>query len=166
MTSRLLGLVLALLIFLPLTDVLNAQDNKLPTRTPSVSADAAIERFVTECVSITPGNGIYPARFKMGSATPEQREAPLLEVTLHAKFRISRYETTQELYEAVSGRNPSRWKGRRNSVEQISFAEAKQFCQQLTKLLVERKLIGSDEEVRLPTNEEWEYCCRCGAETR
>ena len=166
MIPQMLCAMLALFVLTAAAEVVEAQDNELPTRTPSASAEAAIERFVTECVSITPGEGRYPARFKMGTAAPEQHETALREVTVQAKFRISKYEVTQELYEAVSGKNPSRWKGRRNSVEQISFDDAKQFCQQLTKLLVERKLIDSDQVVRLPSNEEWEYCCRCGVETR
>ena len=80
-------------------------------------------------------------------------------------FRISRYEVTQELYRAVMGVNPSRWKGERNSVEMVSFQDAQQFCVKLTLMLRDEKLLTDKEIVRLPTEAEWEYCCRAGTTT-
>ena len=55
---------------------------------------------------------------------------------------MAKYEVTQELYEAVMGKNPSRWKGPRNSVEMVSWDEANDFCRKATAELRKRKLLG------------------------
>ena len=142
------------------------KDNDRATATPSESAEKAIERFVDECLAITPGEGRYPATSVIGAETPLKNELARQEVTLKHNFRVSKFEMTQELYQAVTGKNPSRWKGPRNSVENVSWHDAVGFCKRLTAILRDRKLIHADETVRLPTALEWEYCCRAGTETK
>lgn len=133
---------------------------------PSASADAALRRFVKECVLIEPGKQKFPRKFAVGTRTPEKFELSFRETELTQEFRVAKFETTQELYLAVMGRNPSRWKGPRNSVENVRYADAEEFCQKLTTRLQAMLLIPNDEVVRLPTAEEWEYCCRAGSTTR
>lgn len=124
-----------------------------------------LKLFVDELVPITPGKGKFPKSFQMGSATGEPSEQPVHTVTLQQDFWISKYEVPQNLYEVIMGRNPSRWKGPRNSVEMMNWASANTFCEMLTLYLRLHKLIGDDEEIRLPTEAEWEYCCRAGTQT-
>ena len=142
-----------------------AQDATRPTARPSASHEEAIKRFVEECVAIRPGTGRFPGKFQLGQVKPRKHERAAFEATFETDFRISRYEMTQELYLAVTGNNPSRWKGPRNSVEQVTFEEAQKFCESLTAMLHKRNLIRLDEAVRLPTAKEWEYCCRAGSST-
>ena len=99
----------------------------------------------------------------MGSAAAA--EQPVHEVTFDYEFAIAKYEVPQNLYEAVMGENPSRWKGPRNSVEMMTWQDAGEFCNRLTKLLQDAKLLEDDEHIRLPTEAEWEYCCRAGTTT-
>jgi formylglycine-generating enzyme required for sulfatase activity len=135
-------------------------------RSPADRKDSILKLFVDELVTLTPGQGKYPASFRMGSAgrAPEN-EQPALKVSFKRQLAMAKHEVTQELYELVMGKNPSRWKGPRNSVEMVSWAEANEFCRRLTSLLRERKLLGKEEIIRLPSEAEWEYACRAGTTT-
>jgi hypothetical protein len=111
--------------------------------------DAILKRFVEEFVTLTPGQGKFPASFPMGSADADA-EKPVHKVTFKKPFAVNRYEVTQELYAAVMGHNPSKWQGPRNSVEMVTWDDAVAFCTKATAELRRRKLIGDDEEIRLP----------------
>ena len=134
----------------------------LSTRTPSVSDLECLKRFVNECVQIKPGSDRFTAEFNFGPAINQTSAAWAVTIKMTYEFRICRYETTQELYRLIMQKNPSRWKGPRNSVESMTFADAQQFCKAITARLHSENLISSTEEVRLPTELEWEYCCRAG----
>ncbi|QDU52520.1 formylglycine-generating enzyme family protein [Gimesia panareensis] len=124
-----------------------------------------LKLFVDELVPITPGKGKFPQSFQMGSSKGEPSEQPVHEVTLTQDFWIAKYEVPQNLYEAIMGHNPSRWKGPRNSVEMLNWDAANDFCEKLTLQLRKHQLIGQEELIRLPTEAEWEYCCRAGTST-
>ncbi len=125
-------------------------------------ANKILHRFLDEFVDITPGRGQFPATFVMGSQGGPAAEQPAHKVVLAHAFALAKFEVTQELYEVVMGKNPSRWKGPRNSVEMVHWAEANAFCAQTTKVLHAHGLLKDKEWIRLPTEAEWEYVCRAG----
>lgn len=126
---------------------------------------ALLKTFNQEFVEITPGQGKFPASFQMGSDQGPGSEKPAHKVTFARSFHMAKYEVPQNLYEAMMGNNPSKWKGKRNSVEMFTWDDANEFCRKATQEMRKAKLIAADEEIRLPTEAEWEYCCRAGTTT-
>lgn len=159
----------ALSLLLCCAIAVRSEDKTVKTTAKPTKAEL-LKRFSDEFIEIAPGEKsrdgsiTFPKSFRMGSDQVDS-EKPAHEVTLKQKFAIAKYEVPQNLWEAVTGANPSKWKGPRNSVEMFSWQEARDFCNKLTELLRAEKLLGEDEVIRLPTEAEWEYCCRAGTTT-
>ena len=100
--------------------------------------------------------------FTMG-ATPEQGsyvdddESPTHQVTLSSSM-IGKTEVTQELWEAVMGSNPSRFKGSNLPVELVTWEDCLTFIRKLNAL--------TGKNFRLPTEAEWEFAVRGGNKSR
>ena len=140
---------------------------------PSIVADedaadalALFKTFREEFVDVTPGRDGFPAEFTMGTNDGPATERPAHVVKLTRPLAIARYEVPQNLWQAVMGENPSRWKGPRNSVEMLSYDDAVDFCRKATDKLRAADLIRADQVVRLPSEAEWEYAARAGTTTR
>jgi len=114
---------------------------------------------------------IPKGKFLMGSLETEQGheklESPQHEVVISRNFFIGIYEVTQNEYLKVTGKNPSYFQEEKTNtdtsrypVEQVSWNDAVEFCNQLSQLPEERKY---KRNYRLPTEAEWEYCCRAGS---
>ncbi len=102
---------------------------------------------------------VPPGRFWMGSPYNEQGrddDEVKHEVELTQPFYLGKFEVTQAQYEAITGKNPSHFKGAKLPVEQVSWEEADAFARELTRKR------GLSHLYRLPTEAEWEYACRGG----
>ncbi len=75
-------------------------------------------------------------------------------VTLAEDFYMGIYEVTQELWQAVMGTNPSRFKGSNRPVESVSWDDAQAFCRELSSM--------TGKTFMLPTEAQWEYAARGG----
>jgi formylglycine-generating enzyme required for sulfatase activity len=84
------------------------------------------------------------------------------QVTLTKGFELGMYEVTQEQYEQVKGTSRSDFQGPQNSVENVSWDDAVEFCHKLSALPAEK---SAGYVYRLPTEAEWEYACRAGTQT-
>ena len=84
-------------------------------------------------------------------------EKPAHSVTLTRPFYMGKFPMTQEQYQQVRGENPSEFVGKDNPVEHLAFYDADEFCMGL------RLVLGN--ELRLPTEAEWEFACRAGSAT-
>lgn len=82
----------------------------------------------------------------------QEKKYPLL------SFSICKYEVTQEEWEAVMGSNPSKFKGAKLPVENVSWNDCEEFIRKLNQL--------TSKEFRLPTENEWEYAARGGSKSR
>jgi formylglycine-generating enzyme required for sulfatase activity len=133
---------------------------------PNAEQVKLLKVFREEFIAVTPGDGDFPREFTMGDDAGPVAERPAHTVRMGHSFAIARYEVPQNLWEAVMGDNPSKWKGKRNSVEMLSFDDACEFCGKATELMRAAKLIGADEKIRLPCEAEWEYSARAGTATR
>ena len=77
-------------------------------------------------------------------------------VTLTKGFFLQTTEVTQSQWEAVMGKNPSKFKGcGQCPVERVSWRDVQEFIRKLNQ----RE--GMDK-YRLPTEAEWEYAARAG----
>jgi formylglycine-generating enzyme required for sulfatase activity len=107
--------------------------------------------------------------FNMGSPEDERQrrdfENPQHQVTV-SPFFMGRYPITQEQWRAVAALpqvnqeldpDPSRFQGSYRPVEQVSWNDAIEFCDRLSRL--------TGKDYRLPSEAEWEYACRAGTTT-
>ncbi len=112
--------------------------------------------------------------FTMGRTTGDgsSNELPLHQVTLDS-FLISKFEVTQAEYEAVMGANPSSNHGIGDiyPVNNVSWFSALEYCNTLSIMegltpcynLEDWSCNFDANGYRLPTEAEWEYAARGGA---
>ncbi len=105
---------------------------------------------------------IPPGRFQMGSPEGEvgrwNSEGPQHTVTWTKGMWLADTPVTQELWKAVMGNNPSRFRSADRPVESVSWTDCWEFLGQLNA--IERGL-----EARFPSEAEWEHACRAGTKT-
>ncbi|MEG4279121.1 formylglycine-generating enzyme family protein [Microcoleus sp. MON1_C1] len=98
--------------------------------------------------------------FIMGSPPTKKRreeyESPQHQVTV-PPFYAGKYPITQAQWQAVMGNNPSRFKGEKRPVENVSWDDAVEFCGKLSQT--------TGKKYRLLSEAEWEYGCRAGTTT-
>ncbi|MFA4987748.1 MAG: SUMF1/EgtB/PvdO family nonheme iron enzyme, partial [Candidatus Brocadiia bacterium] len=87
---------------------------------------------------------------------------PVHRVNITCAFHMSATEITQAQFRDVLHESPSLVKGDNLPVENVSWRNATGFCRKLTKLESLRGNLPVGMEYRLPTEAEWEYCCRAG----
>lgn len=105
---------------------------------------------------------IPPGRFLMGSPEdePERFDDEVQHsVVLSRGYWLADTACTQALWQAVTGQNPSQFKGDAQApVEQVSWEDVQGFLGELN-----RRVPGL--EAGLPTEAQWEYACRAGTTT-
>ncbi|MBR1769559.1 MAG: formylglycine-generating enzyme family protein, partial [Bacteroidales bacterium] len=84
-------------------------------------------------------------------------ESHVHKVTLR-DYYIGETPVTQELWQAVMGKNPSHFKGAKNPVESVSWEDCQNF---IRKLNLKTRL-----KFRLPTEAEWEFAARGGVKSK
>jgi len=108
-------------------------------------------------------------RYKKAQATPKPGESfrdcpdcPEMVVlpagSVGPAFALGKYEVTQGQWRAIMGNNPSHFNncGDTCPVEQVSWNDAQEFIKKLNA--------KTGKQYRLPSEAEWEYACRAGAQ--
>jgi formylglycine-generating enzyme required for sulfatase activity len=105
-------------------------------------------------------------------------EKPAHPVLITRPFYLGVTEVTQGQYRAITGENPSRFRGSDDlPVEHVLWVEAVRYCNALSAkeelppfYRLERDAVSVPDwrgpGYRLPTEAEWEYACRAGSTTR
>lgn len=104
---------------------------------------------------------IEPGTFLMGSPEdePEWRDDEIQHaVTLSKGYWLAECTVTQALWRAAMVTNPSEFLGDDRPADSVSWHTAQAFIDTLNGLKPELKLC-------LPTEAQWEYACRAGAQT-
>jgi formylglycine-generating enzyme required for sulfatase activity len=112
---------------------------------------------------------IPSGKFMMGSPVSERggyvNERPQHQVTVQPFF-IGKYPVTQSCWRVIANTSqierklkpePSIFKGDNLPVERVSWEDAIEFCQRLSR--------ETGRDYRLPTEAEWEYACRARTTT-
>ncbi len=140
------------------------------------SKPATTERHPTpERNTVTTPTGltmvVIPAgEFIMGDDSGEADEKPAHKVQVSA-FYMDIHEVTQQAYESLAQKNPSKSKGPDKPVEQVDWYHAVLYCnlrslKEGLKTCYDAKTLACDftaNGYRLPTEAEWEYACRAGS---
>ena len=104
--------------------------------------------------------------FTMGSHTGSTDETPVRNVHITWDFWMGKTEVTQAQYRKFRGCNPSFFKGDELPVEQVSWEDARTFCEELTQHEQKAGRLPQGYVYRLPTEAEWEYAARGGNKSR
>ena len=140
-----------------IAELRQAQAGVLARACPPKELTLTCARDVTMKLVLIP-SGKFPMGSPAGEKDRFSDEGPQRRVTISKPFHMGVHEVTQDQYAAVMGKNPSKFSGLMNPVEQVSWEAAVEFCRRLAKT--------TGWAVRLPTEAEWEYACRAGSKTR
>lgn len=113
-----------------------------------------------------PAGGV---RFTMGSPVAERGRQP--DESQHAvrfarSWWMARHPVSQSQFKAVMGTNPSKFTAQSDllPVECVTWNEAQEFCERLTRMEEAAEQLPLGFQYRLPTEAEWEFSCRAGDE--
>ena len=104
--------------------------------------------------------------FMMGSPENELDrgdDEKLHQVTLTKDYLFGKYPITQAQWRVVMGPDFSYFKGADRPVTNVSWKDAKEFCQKLNQRYARN--LPDGYQFDLPTEAQWEYACRAGTTT-
>ena len=102
-------------------------------------------------------------QFSHWSKSEYDMEWPKRWVTVSYSLAVGKYPVTQSEWQAVMGTNPSKFKGSRNPVENVSWDDAQEYIKRLNSRVGNNSKTG---RYRLLSESEWEYSARAGTTTR
>ena len=139
-----------------------------PGTSDSAGGNVVVSSSGIEMVSLPGG------QFTMGSADGNPDEAPPHKVTV-SPFLMDRFEVTHEMFAKAQLPDPSHWQENpKGPVERVRWRDAKAYCNERSRLeglkpcynekTPEWDCDYAADGYRLPTEAEWEYAARAGAD--
>ena len=165
---------------------LRYDDGERETRSVTVEKDRAVSVTFNYAKRAKVSNGfvlVEAGTFQMGSTgvvsvsmLGDRDEKPDHSVRISRAFYMSNYEVTQKQWREVMGINPSYFKGDDLPVEQVSWYDAVEYFNRLSRREgLTPCYSGSGDSIlcnfsangyRLPTEAEWEYAARGGNQSK
>lgn len=142
--------MIALLCCIPAT--INAQMPRKSVPTSKIYTVKGV-RFTMKFVQ----GGSFIMGSKPSNDITTADESPRHKVVVN-NFYIGETEVTQELWEAVMGKNRSKFKGPKNPVDYVTYEDCLEFIDKLNSI--------TKANFRLPTEAEWEYAARGGKKSK
>lgn len=142
---------------------------------PATAQQSIINKTGIEFIRIEPGTFVYgkfdptypqpdPKKksytakdYKCAEKLAKRDARPGFTVNISKPFYIGKYEITQEQWKKVMNTNPSYFKGDDLPAENITWSDAQAFIKKLNET-------DTEYSYRLPTEFEWEYAARAGAQ--
>jgi formylglycine-generating enzyme required for sulfatase activity len=156
------------------TDAVRLDPNNARYKENLEKARAAAEAKAAASLKAANMVKINGGTFTMGSPVNEAERGNnevQHQVTVNG-FYMGKYEVTQKEWREVMGNNPSRFQGDNLPVEQVSWYNAVEYCNERSQregLTPAYTINGTNVRwdrnangYRLPTEAEWEYACRAG----
>lgn len=113
---------------------------------------------------VEPGTGPFPACFQMGASCPlsfQERAMPPRHVRLSRRFAMGEFPVTQREFHLFAQASGTPWKRLPGlddcPATNLSWHDAVAYCAWMSSI--------TGEQYRLPTEVEWEYCCRAGSDS-
>jgi formylglycine-generating enzyme required for sulfatase activity len=155
--------VVGAVVMIPAAIVACGRDRHAGEAADADAASQGVEAAATPDLAVDLGGGatmefvlVRPGAFTMGDAGGFPAEKPPHRVAIPRPFYLARCEVTQEQWQSVMGTNPSRCKGAKYPVENVSWDDCKAFLAKLNART-------SGAEFVLPSEAQWEYACRAGS---
>ena len=138
----------------------DGERRELSEKLQATAAGTQVNILLTD--TLAQGFALMPnGSFTMGSPSSEDDHSSdenQVEVSLRQPFWLAKTEVTQAQWEAVTGSNPSTFKGTNLPVENVSWEDVQAFIEKLN----EKQSRPQGWKFALPTEAQWEYACRAG----